>query len=549
MESTVKQVKNRQGQAEGVRGSLINIDRFVIAENMFNENEQLFRKVFIKNTAVMMLIDPVSGIIHDINNAAEKFYQTDKDRLINKSIMDFIHGKDKGFSFSLERFMHRGSVTQELPDGSLRETEIHSTLLKFKDHVQLFLIIYDITNKVELQKKISESEQLFRTLSEKVPVGIVVFSDKIHYANPMACEISGFSHRELESVSLWELVSPEQQNIVKNSCFSVTGSKGFTKKLQDIRLSRRDGVHKNIFMTISGINYEGKQAALATFTDISEIKEVQHQLERKIAAEVEKHRQQEMVFMSQSRLAAMGEMLGSIAHQWRQPLNTIGLYVQDMEDAFEHGQINPEYIRETVQKTMLQISMLSKTIDDFSGFYKPMDGRTVFSAVTAAADAARLITGRLISDKIALSLITKGTEQKTYTDITAGVLLEDNSFLVQGYLSDFKQVILTVLKNAVDSINEKKAAKDPGFAAEIIIEADRTDSEVIIRIRDNGTGIAPENIAKAFDPYFTTKEQGKGTGLGLYMSKTVIESNMNGQITLENTEDGAVLTIILPKAA
>ncbi|MCD8490670.1 MAG: PAS domain S-box protein [Geovibrio sp.] len=104
----------------------------------------------------------------------------------------------------------------------------------------------------------------------------------------MACEISGFSHRELESVSLWELVSPEQQNIVKNSCFSVTGSKGFTKKLQDIRLSRRDGVHKNIFMTISGINYEGKQAALATFTDISEIKEVQHQLERKIAAEVEK---------------------------------------------------------------------------------------------------------------------------------------------------------------------------------------------------------------------------------------------------------------------
>jgi PAS domain S-box-containing protein len=549
VESTVKQVKNRQGQAEGVRGSLINIDRFVIAENMFNENEQLFRKVFIKNTAVMMLIDPVSGIIHDINNAAEKFYQTDKDRLINKSIMDFIHGKDKGFSFSLERFMHRGSVTQELPDGSLRETEIHSTLLKFKDHVQLFLIIYDITNKVELQKKISESEQLFRTLSEKVPVGIVVFSDKIHYANPMACEISGFSHRELESVSLWELVSPEQQNIVKNSCFSVTGSKGFTKKLQDIRLSRRDGVHKNIFMTISGINYEGKQAALATFTDISEIKEVQHQLERKIAAEVEKHRQQEMVFMSQSRLAAMGEMLGSIAHQWRQPLNTIGLYVQDMEDAFEHGQINPEYIRETVQKTMLQISMLSKTIDDFSGFYKPMDGRTVFSAVTAAADAARLITGRLISDKIALSLITKGTEQKTYTDITAGVLLEDNSFLVQGYLSDFKQVILTVLKNAVDSINEKKAAKDPGFAAEIIIEADRTDSEVIIRIRDNGTGIAPENIAKAFDPYFTTKEQGKGTGLGLYMSKTVIESNMNGQITLENTEDGAVLTIILPKAA
>ncbi|QAR33554.1 PAS domain-containing sensor histidine kinase [Geovibrio thiophilus] len=548
-ESTVKQVKNRHGQPEGIRGSLINIDRFVTAENMFNENEQLFRKVFIKNTAVMMLIDPVSGIIHDINNAAEKFYQTEKDKLINKSIMDFIHGRDRDFSFSLERFIHQGTVTQELPDGSVRETEIHSTLLKFKDHVQLFLIIYDITNKMELQKKISESEQLFRALSEKVPVGIVVFSDKIHYANPMACEISGFTQREIESVSLWELVSAEQQSIVRNSCFSVTGSKGVTKKLQDIRLNRRDGVQKNIFMTISGINYEGKQAALATFTDISEIKEVQHQLERKIAAEVEKHRQQEIMFMSQSRLAAMGEMLGSIAHQWRQPLNTIGLYVQDLEDAFEHKQISPDYVRETVQKTMLQISMLSKTIDDFSGFYKPKDSRTIFSAVTAAADAARLIAGRLISDKISLSLITEGAERKVYTNITAGILLEDSSFLVQGYLSDFKQVILTVLKNAVDAVNEKRGTAVLSAPAEITIEADRTESEIIIRIRDNGTGVPPEYIEKTFNPYFTTKEQGKGLGLGLYMSKTVIENNMNGHITLENTDDGAVLTIVLPRAA
>ncbi len=547
-ESIVRQVKNLLGQPDGIRGSLINIDRFVTAENMFNENEQLFRKVFIKNTAVMMLIDPVSGIIHDINNAAEKFYQTEKEQLINKSIMDFIHGRDKGFTFSLERFMHQGTVTQELPDGSVRETEVHSTLLKFKEQVQLFLIIYDITNKMELQKKISESEQLFRALSEKVPVGIAVFSDKIHYANPMACEISGFAPRELEAVSLWELVSAEQQSIVRNSCFSVTGSKGLTKKLQDIRLNRRDGVHKSIYMTLSSISYEGRQAGLATFTDISEIKEVQYQLERKVAAEVEKHRQQEIVFMSQSRLAAMGEMLGSIAHQWRQPLNTIGLYVQDLEDAFEHSQIDPEYIRETVQKTMLQINMLSKTIDDFSGFYKPMDGRTVFSAVTAAADAARLIAGRLISDKIALSLVTEGAEQKTGTDITSGVLLEDSSFLVQGYLSDFKQVILTVLKNAVDSVIEQKNRK-ADLMPEIVIEADRTDSEIIIRVRDNGTGITPEHISKAFDPYFTTKEQGKGTGLGLYMSKTVIENNMNGRITIENTAEGAVVTIILPKAA
>jgi|GEM_PF-1970436 len=547
VESTVRQVKNKQGQSDGIRGSMVNIDRFVTAENMFNENEQLFRKVFIKNTAVMMLIDPVSGIIHDINNAAEKFYQTDKDKLINKNIMDFIHGKDKGFSFSLERFIHQGTVTQELPDGSVRETEIHSTLLKFKEHVQLFLIIYDITNRVELQKKISESEQLFRALSEKVPVGIIVFSDKIHYANPMACEISGFSLRELESVSLWELVSAEQQSIVKNSCFSVTGSKGSTKKLQDIRLNRRDGVQKSIFMTLSGINYEGRQAALATFTDISEIKEVQYQLERKIAAEVEKHRQQEIMFMSQSRLAAMGEMLGSIAHQWRQPLNTIGLYVQDLEDAFEHKEISPEYVRETVQKTMLQISMLSKTIDDFSGFYKPMDGRTIFSAVTAATDAARLISGRIMSDGISLSLVTSGTDNKVYTDILSGVLIEDSSFLVQGYLSDFKQVILTALKNSADSINERRSS-EALFEPSITIEADKNDVEIIIRIIDNGTGVAPENSAKVFDPYFTTKEQGKGTGLGLYMSKTVIENNMSGHITLENTSQGAVLTIILPSA-
>lgn len=544
-ESIVRPVIAESGHYDGIRGSLRDIDRLVTAENMFNENEQLFRKVFVKNTAVMMLIDPISGTIYDVNRAAEAFYQTSRDGLINESVMSFIHDRDRNMSFTLERLLHSDIVTQVLPDGSLKETEIHSTLLKFKEQVQLFLIIYDITNKVELQKKIAESEQLFRTLAEKVPVGIMVFSDKIHYANPMACEISGFLQRELESGNLWEHVAAEQQNIVKNSYFGAMEIKGSTKKLQDIRLNRKNGGLKNVYMTISSIMYEGKAAGLATLTDISEIKEAQYQLERKIAAEIEKHRQQELMMMSQSRLASMGEMLGAIAHQWRQPLNTIGLYVQDLEDAFEHDEADADYVRETVQNTMLQISMLSKTIDNFTSFYKPTDSSTVFCAATAVNDSVRMVSGRLMSEHVKIT-VTAGEDKN---QAVSGMGAEDDGkFLVEGFLSDFKQVMLTVLKNSMDAIDEKHETLSE-FEGRIDIEIGKTETDIIITVTDNGAGISQEHAGRAFDPYFTTKEQGKGTGLGLYMSKTIIEKNMKGRIEIRSTETGAAVTVTLPGAA
>jgi PAS domain S-box-containing protein len=545
VESIVRPVVTEKGNHDGIRGSLRDIDRLVNAENMFNENEQLFRKVFVKNTAVMMLIDPISGTIYDVNKAAETFYQSSRDTLISQSIMSFIHGRDKNMASSLERLLGNDVVTQALPDGRLKETEIHSTLLKLKDQVQLFLIIYDITNKVELQKKISESEQLFRTLSEKVPVAILVFSDKIHYANPMACEISGYQQLELESGNLWEHVAPEQQNLVKNSYFSAMEVKGTTKKLQDIRLNSKNGKVKNVFMTISSIIYEGKPAGLATIIDISEIKEAQYQLERKIAVEVEKHRQQEIMLMSQSRLASMGEMLGAIAHQWRQPLNTIGLYVQDLEDAFEHQEATPEYVRETVQNTMLQISMLSKTIDNFTSFYRPTDNSMIFCTYAAVSDSIQMFSGRLISENVKISLTAYDEKNRLQQKLDRA---EESKFLVEGFLSDFKQVMLTVLKNSVDAIEEKRITLGNVEGA-ITVEITKTDKNITVKVSDNGCGISDLHAKKAFDPYFSTKEQGKGTGLGLYMSKTIIEKNMKGLLELFGTAEGVIVVITLPKAA
>jgi PAS domain S-box-containing protein len=547
-ECHIKEVRNKGGLPDGIRGSIIDINYLVTSERMFNEHEQLFRKVFIKNSAVMVLVDPVNGIIHDVNTAAENFYLTKKENLINKSIMSYIKDSRHGMSFSLDRFINEDTVTQVLPDGSVKETEIHTTLLKFKDQVQLFLIVYDITNKIELQKKITESEELFRNLAENVPVGILLFHDKSVYLNPTACEITGFSQEELEKSSLWELVSVEQQSHVKNSYFKVMESAHATKKLQDTRIVCKSGMHKNIFMTISNISYHGKAAALVTVVDITEIKEIQHQLERKVAAEVEKQRQQEIVMMSQARLAAMGEMIGSIAHQWRQPLNTIGLYIQDIEDAFEHEEVSAAYIRDTVSKSMMQIGMLSKTIDDFSRYYKPIDKKTAFSALTAAVEAFKTLRSRLLSENTDLTIITSGEEDKTYDKLTPNTEIEDDEFIIQGYHSDFKQVIITVIKNSADSIMDKKSSAPAGFRGKISITIIKTRDSVILKIADNGSGVKVENMEKVFDPYFSTKGQGKGTGLGLYMSKIVIEKNMNGKISIENTDEGALVTITVERS-
>jgi signal transduction histidine kinase len=262
--------------------------------------------------------------------------------------------------------------------------------------------------------------------------------------------------------------------------------------------------------------------------DITEIKEAQRKLEEyknelevMVSQEIAKRMEQEQILIQQSKLAAMGEMIGNIAHQWRQPLNTLGLQIQDIADAYEFGELNREYLEKSVKESMRVIEKMSNTINDFKDFFKPDKKKVDFTVSEALDDAVPIIDASLKNNFINLEI----------------EMVEDCT--IHGFVNEYSQVLLNMINNAKDAL-KKSENRDKT----IRIVADKDDQgHARVRVSDNGGGIPEEIMDKIFDPYFTTKHKAEGTGIGLYMSKMIIERNMQGTITAENIEGGAMFTI------
>lgn len=252
-----------------------------------------------------------------------------------------------------------------------------------------------------------------------------------------------------------------------------------------------------------------------------ELKIMYDRLEEKVDEAVKQIRERDHMLIKQSRQAAMGEMIGNIAHQWRQPLNSIAVMIQNLEDAYVYGEMDEAYLREKISRIMEIINFMSQTIDDFRYFFKPEKEKLEFNLSQTIGQTLNFVNSALIHNNITL------------------VKELDDSLTVEGYPSEFSQVILNIVNNAKEILIERQVKN-----AEIRIALLRKDQHAVITIADNAGGVNPAVMDKIFEPYFTTKEM--GTGLGLYMSKTIIETNMKGRLTVTNDEKGAVFTIELP---
>ncbi|MGE4496720.1 MAG: PAS domain S-box protein [Deferribacterales bacterium] len=266
-------------------------------------------------------------------------------------------------------------------------------------------------------------------------------------------------------------------------------------------------------------------------------------LEKRVQEEVEHNRIQEQMLMQQSKLAAMGQMINAIAHQWRQPLTTIGLYVQDVEDAFEYGELNMEYISQFRDHCMEQIAYMSKTIDDFRNFFKPDKEKEIFDLCEIVREVLSLINPQLINNNIELQIFY-GEHPVVLKPGVIELPSQIKCVTSYGYPNEFKQVLLNLISNARDAIIESResGSKESGLIRLIV----QPEGDIIkMTLEDNGCGI-PENIRdRIFEPYFSTKEEGQGVGIGLYMSKIIIENNMEGRIYTNPCEKGASFTIEL----
>ncbi|MBF0274887.1 MAG: DUF3365 domain-containing protein [Nitrospinae bacterium] len=261
----------------------------------------------------------------------------------------------------------------------------------------------------------------------------------------------------------------------------------------------------------------------------TELEKLNNNLEEQVESEVEKRREQEQLLIQQSKLASMGDMLGAIAHQWRQPLNSIGLDVQMLEELYMDNELDEKEMKTHVKNVMKKVEFLSNTIDDFRNFYKKSKKKQDFNPIESFYEILSILSEQL---------------KFHFIDITIVNNIEGEVF-VSGFPGEFKQALLNLVSNAKDAIIERqeKGEKTPG-KIEIIFTK---ENGVNIKVKDNGGGIAEEYLERIFEPYFSTKEDAKGTGIGLYMSKVIIEKNMGGRVSVENSSHGASFSIWLPE--
>ena len=240
-------------------------------------------------------------------------------------------------------------------------------------------------------------------------------------------------------------------------------------------------------------------------TDITDIKEKDKQL------------------MQQSKLAQMGEMLSMIAHQWRQPLTAISATANNLTLQLMLDEIDKEHFLKEIELISSYTQHLSKTIDDFRSFFKQTKEKE-------SAMLSDLVTATL--QIVSISLKNKNIDLVTEFQCTRPV---------HTYTSELKQVVLNLIKNAEDVLIERKTA-NPTIT--IIAQNDDTSHRLIVK--DNAGGIPQDILDKICEPYFSTKLEKDGTGLGLYMSKKIIEEHCGGKLEISNDKEGAIFTIVLP---
>ena len=257
--------------------------------------------------------------------------------------------------------------------------------------------------------------------------------------------------------------------------------------------------------------------------DISLIQKKREELEKLVVLETEKNWQQNKMLIQQSKMASMGEMIENIGHQWRQPLNSLSVLFSKILISYKKNTLNESIVSHSTNQAMRIISHMSKTIDDFRDFFRADKEFVNCKVSSVIKQALNIIEPTIQSKGIILNLYFN---YDTYCHCLK---------------NELSQVLVNILANAVDAIVMNNIER-----GEISISIEKKDSDIMIILDDNAGGIPQNILPKVFEPYFTTKESIKGTGIGLYMSKIIIEQHMKGKLEVENVLLGASFKIILP---
>jgi PAS domain S-box-containing protein len=353
---------------------------------------------------------------------------------------------------------------------------------------------------------------------------------KFDEVNPQACKFYGYTKREFEELTAVDLDAIFDEKSIREYQRNIL-IRGWDRFETKHKLSNGTTVH--VLVNATAITLDDKKYIYIAVRDITELIQTQQELEKlnkeleqKVDDAIWSMRHKDKLLFQQSKMAAMGEMLGNIAHQWRQPLNALSAIYFNVKIKHHMGKLDDDSIEEFSTKTKTILKKMNDTIDDFRNFFKPDKKRQRFDVFASLHNVLNIMEGSLLSSGIR-------------TQVSA---MEDIELF--GYKNELEQVFLVVLNNSKDAIKEQKV--QDGL---IQIDLAQNESDILISIQDNGGGIDEMILDRVFEPYFTTKHQDVGTGIGLYMTKLIITESMQGSITIKNKNSGVLTSIVLPKRA
>lgn len=640
-------------------------------EKELQRSEARFRAYFENNTAAMLQIDPKSKQIIEANEAALRFYGYSYEQFKKLKAYDINILPPDEIDKKLQEVMaspaQRFIFEHRLSSGESKEVEVFVSLIHTNMEAQLFVTVYDVSEREETKRALEENEQklinaqsiaktgnweiVFETnemfwsdeiysifeIGKDYPLTIDNYNRLIHpddIAQLTESFINSLEHKESFNSTHRILSSKDKIKYVEEKGYTIYDKKGkplrslgttqdiTERKLVEIELQKsksyldeaqriakvgnfelylddktanwsdevyriygfeienkkptfekyRKQMHPDdienqyaifsqalkekrgytVTYRITSLSGEEKQIeekgyfeldkkgnpikVIGTMQDITsnflvkkaleesraQLTQINEELEKRVKEELEKSRDKDHLLIQQSRSAVLGEMIGNIAHQWRQPLNEVSLLINDLEDAYSFGMLNKAYFEKTTEIVYRRLKYMSDTINDFSKMHTDDFKKEAFSPKERIKKLIQFTAGTIKKNKIQIRFMC------------------NDDFEVQGYPNMLSHILLNLLNNSRDILVER-SIKRP----KIWIKLEKNESNYCIRVLDNGKGIDKDVIDKIFDPYFTTKDKKRGSGLGLYMTKSMVEKQMHGQIQVQNQRDGAEFKITL----
>ena len=530
------------------------IDKPFIEDNYFLENKEFITKEPVFEKYLLDLYPNMKVTVnHNIKDIISKLENNEIDGYIidnitaDRIIQDFGYGKFKISGFIGNENPIRGAfaVINSKPElleiinlgiksfskkelASIKEswkitrygTVIDNSLTWRIITIFIIILIFIVSFTIILRQHNKELNEWLNSTIE----GIAIFENgKLIKANKQLLKILGYENfDEIYEKSHYDFIVPWEHHILKDKLIS-------NQEPYETTFIKKDGTKFDAL--VKGHQIEGKNIRISTIIDISELKNTQRKLkklnvnlEHKIHEEIEKNKNQQSIMFQQSKLAEMGLILNMIAHQWRQPLNHVSLIVNTIILKQKKQRLLPEELNTLKNDFQKQITYLSNTIDDFQNFFKPKKDKELFRIKDMVTTTYSLLQPLFDKNQIKLDI-----------DI-------DSEITYFGYKNELSQVLLSILNNSKDALIENTISNRL-----INISLIQSKNNLLIIIEDNAKGIKESILGNIFDPYFSTKNTKNGTGLGLYMSKIIINEHFKGNISANNRNDGLEIVIKIPK--